>query len=1045
MKRGLYEKIVTNEIEENLQQITDEVETAFVQEAEADVVLTAHLTEVTQLALRQIEEDRNIKKEDKVARQVRLVNQMINLIEEDRGEEFQRENVVDKAKMLYAINGPAKENRPVTPLSQTMLFTNAKNEPNLYDELRLEMLSSDRVDLLVSFIKWSGIRCLKEALETYTKDRKLRVITTSYMGASDYHAIEFLSKLPNTEVKISYDTKRTKHHAKAYMFHRDTGFSTAYIGSSNLSHSALVNGLEWNVKVTERDSKDVMDKFEAIFDSYWHDDEFITFTEQQGEKLKKALEGERYKGESGIEIQSTITPNYFQKEILEKLKVERTVYGRTKNLVVAATGVGKTVISALDYKRFRREHRGEACRLLFVAHKQEILTQSINTFRRVLMDWNFGELYYNGRNAKELSHLFVTVQTFNSKKFYENLEPDYYDFIVIDEFHHAAAASYQALLEYFQPKLLLGLTATPERMDGKNVLEYFDDRIAAEMRLGEAIDYGLLSPFHYFCITDSVDYSNLEWGRGGYNKEDLGKLVSGDTQRAELVISSMQTYLTDINRVTGLGFCASIAHGEFMEEYFNRKGISSVFLQGNHSEEERQRAIAELNNGKISFIFTVDLFNEGVDIPDVNTVLFLRPTESLTVFIQQLGRGLRLSPEKECLTVLDYVGHAHKSYNYYEKFQALSHARGKELKDGIEKGSFLLPKGCHIYMEKVAKEYILRNIDGYINNKKGIIEKIKDYHYSQGKIGSVAEFVEVYGLSLSEIYKIKIKLHGKIINGSYYRLCIEAGVLKASDCPDELKLANALGRLSFMRSVHFLRFIIEVLKNIETYKDYNFEGREAAYMLMFHYTVWGEALNTVEMHSLNDSLLRLYENRPIYEEILSILTYNYERIDSVTTLDHTFANNPLECHGEYTTDQILVALGKHTADKKYHFQEGVLHVKEKNLDALFITLNKVEKHYSPSTMYKDYAINETLFHWQTQSKISPDSPTCQRYIQHKDKKHHILLFVREHKQENGLTSPFVYLGTADYVRHNGQKPVNIIWKLKEALPARLISHAEKAL
>ncbi|MGL4346218.1 MAG: DEAD/DEAH box helicase family protein, partial [Cellulosilyticaceae bacterium] len=417
-KEGLYEKVITKALSRYLAESDHLVIREPLEQGEADHVLSRHLTEVIQLALKQIEEDKRIKEEDKLTRQVGLVNQVIEQLSVSRGEAFEEEQVEDEAEMLYGIDRPDQTLRPMTPLSQTMLFTNAKNEPNLFGELRLEMLSCERVDLLVSFIKWSGLRCLKEALETFTKDHQLRVITTSYMGASDYHAIEFLASLPNTEVKISYDTKRTKHHAKAYMFHRDTGFSTAYIGSSNLSQSALVSGLEWNVKVTEKDSKDVIDKFGATFEAYWNDDEFVSFTKAHGDRLKQALNNERYKGREGYQIESAILPNYFQKEILERLRVEREVYGFYKNLVVAATGVGKTVISALDYKRFRRNNREGKGRLLFVAHKQEILKQSLAIFRRVLMDWNFGELYYSGHIPDNKDYLFVTIQTFNSQKFY---------------------------------------------------------------------------------------------------------------------------------------------------------------------------------------------------------------------------------------------------------------------------------------------------------------------------------------------------------------------------------------------------------------------------------------------------------------------------------------------------------------------------------------------------------------------------------------------------------------------------------------------------
>ena len=338
------------------------------------------------------------------------------------------------------------------------------------------------------------------------------------------------------------------------------------------------------------------------------------------------------------------------------------------HLVVAATGTGKTVISALDYKRFRKQNPDKPCRLLFVAHREEILKQSMYTFRAVLKDANFGEMFVGSYKPESIDNLFISIQTFNSQSFTEKTTRDFYDYVIVDEFHHAAAPTYQKLLSYYNPQILLGLTATPERMDGKSILPYFNNRIAAEIRLPEAIDRKLLCPFQYFGVTDTVDLDHLKWAAGGYDKGELSRVytLSGMTanRRADLVVSSLLKYVTDIDDVKGLGFCVTVEHAEFMSNYFNARGIPSMFLTGHSPDEERKEAKARLVKGEVRFIFVVDIYNEGVDIPEVNTVLFLRPTESLTVFLQQLGRGLRLSEDKECLTVLDFIGQANKKYNF---------------------------------------------------------------------------------------------------------------------------------------------------------------------------------------------------------------------------------------------------------------------------------------------------------------------------------------------------------------------------------------------
>lgn len=409
---------------------------------------------------------------------------------------------------------------------------------------------------------------------------------------------------------------------------------------------------------------------------------------KKADRFARALHAEKYYDSNNPEIYTMdINPYSYQQEILDKLEVERTVLGFTRNLIVAATGTGKTVISAFDYKRFRKLNDGLPCRLLFVAHREEILKQSLYTFRAVLKDANFGEMFVGNYRPYSLDNLFISIQTFNSQEFTKKTSPDYYDYIIVDEFHHAAAPTYRKLLEHYQPKILLGLTATPERMDGKSILSYFNNRIAAEIRLPEAVDRKLLCPFQYFGVTDTIDLDTLKWSAGGYDKGELSRIytISGMAakRRADLVVSSLLKYVTDIDEVKGLGFCVSIEHAEFMCWYFNERGIPSMYLTGKSPDEERRNAKEKLVSGKARFIFVVDIYNEGVDIPEVNTILFLRPTESLTVFLQQLGRGLRLADGKECLTVLDFIGQANKRYNFEEKFAALlSHTTRCQEKHG---------------------------------------------------------------------------------------------------------------------------------------------------------------------------------------------------------------------------------------------------------------------------------------------------------------------------------------------------------------------------
>ena len=476
LHNGLYEQIINKGLDAELS-VTDKLsQTAPIDSAEASKVLSKYVAEIVEKGLNNVKDNGG-----NLTSQVELVNRIVSTImTETKEADFDTLSVAERAEQLLALfdkknNVPALDERaeiirPETSIAQSSLFTGAVHEPQMFTELKKEIVSADRIDMLVSFIKWSGLRLIMDELREFTHSGgELRIITTSYMGATDVKAVEELRKLPNTHIKVSYNTKTTRLHAKAYIFYRETGFTTAYVGSSNLSNAALTSGLEWNTKVTKRDLPETIDKIAATFEYYWNDREFEYYAEDQKERLARALKAEKYFDTNNADVYTMdINPYSYQQEILDKLEAERTVRGYTRNLVVAATGTGKTVISALDYKRFRKQNPDRPCRLLFVAHREEILKQSLYTFRAVLKDANFGELFVGNYKPESIDNLFLSIQTFNSQSFTEKTSPDFYDYIIVDEFHHAAAPTYQKLLSYYQPHILLGLTTTPERMDGKS-------------------------------------------------------------------------------------------------------------------------------------------------------------------------------------------------------------------------------------------------------------------------------------------------------------------------------------------------------------------------------------------------------------------------------------------------------------------------------------------------------------------------------------------------------------------------------------------------
>lgn len=1045
LRPGIYEQVMNTEISEQIERITElEALTEHIDEAEAPIILAQYAKEIIRNGLYQLAEVGN-----GTSTQIDLINRIVGLIAEATQEKAMHKQEVDSnSKMLLAmyrkkdsdivIKGKEAIIRPTTSLSQSSLFTGVQHEPSMYEELRREILSSNRIEMLVSFIKWSGLRLIIDELREFTKKGgQLFVITTPYMGATDLRAVEELRELANTKLKISYDTKRTRLHAKAYVFHRDTGFTTAYVGSSNLSNVAISSGLEWNIKVTAKDLPETISKISATFQSYWNSSDFADYGENQKENLRRALSVERNLGvDQGASYAFHITPYFFQQEILDKLDAERNIHGHYRNLVVAATGTGKTVVSAFDYKRFCQKQPKETNKLLFIAHREEILKQSVECFRGVLRDENFGSLFVGNYEPRSIEHLFMSIQTFNSQNWHEKTSPGFYDYIVVDEFHHAAAPSYQKLLNHYKPKVLLGLTATPERMDGKSVIEYFDNRIAAEIRLTEAIERKLLCPFHYFGVSDNTDLRQLKWTRGGYDKTELSNVYTINNlvanRRCESIVAALNKYVTSVDLVKGLGFCVSVAHAEFMSDWFNRHNIPSMVLTGQTLDADRADAKRRLVNGEIRFIFVVDIYNEGVDIPEVDTILFLRPTESLTIFLQQLGRGLRFSDDKECLTVLDFIGQANKRYNFEEKFSALlSYANRSTLRE-IKDGFTNIPKGCFIHLEPKAREYVLENISSSIGKKASILRRIRDFEEDTERPLSLTSFVDHYHLDVRDIYNVS----------SFSRLCVDAGTLPEFSEPLEGLLEKAFKRICRIDSRRWIKFVLQTFLDLENTSFDTMNELEKKMLQMMHFTIWQKPLSECGYKSYEESWLDIKRNPTMSSELIALLKYCYDRIDFVDEQVELGFNSPLDLYCTYSRDQVLAALDYLRPGS---VREGVKWLEEKRLDIFFITLNKSEKEYSPTTMYNDYSINEWLFHWQSQSTTSEDSPTGQRYIEHKKKNSKILLFVREHKKEGYGAEPYTFLGLADYVSHEGSKPMSIIFKLQKPIPSRFIKKTNKLI
>ena len=1029
LKQGIYEHIINQETDRKMQE-SEQSGLVCVQQpidgAESPQMLANYLANAIRQKLEDTEEQQD---------RVNLINRI--MIDAGLLDDKQIVKPADLLAEVMTQQQSALQNqsntqtiRPISGFRVSNLFTGGSSALSLGEEIRREIASADEICFIVSFLKVSGVRILLDDLRKFCsrEGTRLRIITTTYCGATQAKAIEQLAALPNTEIRISYNTDIERLHAKSYIFVRNSGMNTAYIGSSNLSKSAQTEGLEWNMRVTSVENPHIIKTALATFDMYWNSPNFEDFRIGGIEKFNKEIHRNIFHTEISDFVYQRYTLLPHQKQILDKLRVEREDRGNYKNLIVAATGTGKTVISAFDYQEFARTH--SRARILFTAHREEILRQSLNTYRSVLQDANFGTLWVGSnrpQEANEYEHLFVSISMFNSRfdEFFALLDSDFYDYIVIDEAHHSQADSYRKLSDHFQPQLLVGLTATPERMDGKDLRPDFGNRISAEIRLPQALQAGLLTPFQYLCISDDTDLSDDSlWSGQKYNIERLADKLCAKT-RARLIVDALHKYLADEYTCRALCFCVNKRHADFMAEQLRLYGFNAQSLTSDTPTDERKQLAKDLREGTLHYLCVVDIFNEGVDIPEVDTVLFLRPTESLTIFLQQLGRGLRLSAGKTELTVLDFVAQANRKYDFASRFRALTLQPEKNIQKQIKEGFTLLPLGCSIVMEKKARQYILDNITSAIYNKNRIIKEINSY----ASIPTLTKFLENNGQDIRIIYQ------GSNCWSSLKRA---AGRISYADDAITKRLEKGMANLIHHNTASFLRFVERFITGEDVHKvDDN-----KTYAIMLYYALFQDKLSKTGYNSINEALelIHLPKYACFKQEIAEIVSFLLACLDIKTTPIGAEIIPGLELYGCYTREEVFTLVGRQTAEVKMQgAASGVFNLPEHNATLLFITLNKSEKDFSPSTQYNDYLINEEYFHWQSQNTDSHNNNGGRRYTEQEQTKNKIILFVREEKKDGfGNTSPFHCFGLVDYVSSHDDFPMNVKWKLQKPAMAQYL-------
>ena len=1014
---GLYETLITEGLRAQLDELAEQlVDKRPLDSADAADRIAWHLSRQVERALVDVNDDQRVEVGLRVARA--LLDRLGEFVESDPGA-----RPTDPASVLHAIlrrlpdGSTAAVDVPLIPLLDTTLLTNAPGEPTLWSQLRSEIESADEIDVVMAFIRRSGIGPLLDALRRHCEDgRLLRVLTTTYTDSTERAALDQLTGL-GADIRSSYDVGTTRLHAKAWVFRRRSGFSTAYVGSSNLTHSAQVTGLEWNVRVSAARNPDVIAKFGAVFDSYWSGGDFVPYEADQ-------FESERERADPRVSTPQVILspielrPHPFQERLLELIELSRQ-RGHHRNLLVAATGTGKTVMAALDYGALRSSL--DRARLLFIAHREEILDQSMATFRYALRDPSFGEKWVGGARPTRFEHVFASIQSLNANDL-DALSPSHFDVVILDEFHHAAAPSYERVLDHLSPVELLGLTATPERSDGLPILQWFDDRIAAELRLWDAIDQQHLSPFLYFGIHDGLDLREIPWRRGrSYDTEALSNTYTSSDAWARLVVHQVAEHL-DSSSMRALGFCVNIQHARFMADHFTRHGVDAVAIWGDSPRDDREAALRDLAAGRVRVVFSVDLFNEGVDVPDVDTILMLRPTESPTLFLQQLGRGLRKTKSKPFCTVLDFVGTHRKEFRFDRRFRALLGGSRRDVERAVQLQFPFLPAGCHMHLDAEASAIVLRSLRDAIPTRwPAKVDELRSLRRDRPDL-DLADFLIESGLDIDDVYDGR---------KSWSDLREDADAPIQPHGPHESVLRRAIGRLLHVDDGERLATYRRLLHTPRPPEAEELAARDRRLLHMLIASVTDQVVSRES--ALQDAVDMIWEHPQVRSELFELFGVLDERIDHVHTALSTHPDAPLQIHARYTRIEILAAFGLHAGAKIPAWQSGVYEAKPANAELLAFTLDKSSSGFSPTTRYRDYAISRNLIHWESQSVTRVDSPTGIRYRNHERDGRTILLFTRLRAGDRA----FWFLGPATYRGHVGERPMAITWELHHPLSGDL--------
>lgn len=935
-----------------------------------------------------------------------------------------------------------KESETKEFLINNKLIVNSE-KGNLLNELKRCLSECEKFYFSVAFINFSGLQLLLDSFkELEDKGVTGKIITSTYLNFTEPKALERITKFSNIDLKVFVATKETGFHTKAYIFENRDEYKII-IGSSNITQRALKSNVEWNVRViSKKDNTFVKEVLEEYL-SLWEETSIVNteFLDSYSSLISEIRRAEKSKSIdfSDYEI---IKPNYMQKRAIDNLNRLR-YSGEDKALVIAATGTGKTYMSAFDVINYKPK------KMLFIVHREEILRSAEKTFRKLVKNkQKTTGLLTGSRKDVYADYLFATIQSMSIH--FEEFKRDEFEYIIIDEAHHSASPSYKKVMEYFKPKFLLGMTATPERCDSESIFDIFNNNVALEVRLREALELDLVIPFHYFGITDfeGIDLK-------GVNIDDTAEISKRlkVNERVDFIIENMNFYGHDGEKRKCVGFCGGIDHAKYMAEEFNKRGITSVYLTSQNSPQEREYYIKRLESEEddLQVIFTVDIFNEGVDIPSINLVLMLRPTNSPIIFIQQLGRGLRKHENKAFLTALDFIGNHNKAFLIAIALNGARYYDKDSLKVAVATQFANIPGCTNIQMDRIAQERILQQLNEENFNS---MKYLREEYF---------EFKKMNGGKTPYLLMDYVKYDGapdplKFLNKEKTYIGFVANMEKDEDLKELLQeevflkiLKELSDKLPIKRIYEFsiIKYLLnneeistekaksEILKYIDYADDESVI--HALNCLNGSYYDSAQLKNNVRCFEFKDGILsttwdfkKIVQNKKyrIYiEDVINYALIRYEKefeskyygvpffklYEQYQMIDAALLSNYTKTHSSFRGSGLI------TNGKEYF---------------LFIDLHK-EDNIKESINYKDKFLDRQYFQWQSPNSTSQGSERGKNIIFNKDRGINLHIFVRKYKQIDGIVQPYIYIGKGDVVEYFGEKPITVKMKLQNIMPTSL--------